>query len=122
MLKKGNADPNITTNKEGATALTVASQFGHASVVKVLIKGDAQVDTVYKGQTPSMMATSQGNETVVETINTLINNDTKCAKCSKSALDLGRILLKCGRCKKVYYCNKECQKAHWKIHKPVCSI
>lgn len=29
-------------------------------------------------------------------------------------------LSKCSRCKCVYYCSKECQKSHWKAHKPKC--
>ncbi|EPQ52052.1 hypothetical protein GLOTRDRAFT_122782 [Gloeophyllum trabeum ATCC 11539] len=27
---------------------------------------------------------------------------------------------KCSRCKKVYYCTKDCQRADWKSHKPTC--
>jgi hypothetical protein len=27
---------------------------------------------------------------------------------------------KCGICKSVYYCSKECQHSHWKIHKKIC--
>ncbi|CAH1796986.1 unnamed protein product [Owenia fusiformis] len=29
-------------------------------------------------------------------------------------------LLKCTRCRVAFYCGKECQKAHWKLHKKVC--
>lgn len=29
-------------------------------------------------------------------------------------------LLTCSRCKKVFYCNVACQKAHWPTHKPEC--
>lgn len=29
-------------------------------------------------------------------------------------------LLRCSRCKSVYYCSKECQKMHWKQHKSSC--
>ncbi len=28
---------------------------------------------------------------------------------------------RCGLCRKVRYCNAECQKAHWQIHKITCS-
>ena len=35
-----------------------------------------------------------------------------CANCHKSADQI------CGGCKRVYYCNKDCAKSHWKKHKP----
>lgn len=31
-------------------------------------------------------------------------------------------LSKCSRCKSVFYCTKECQKSHWKTHKPNCKL
>lgn len=27
---------------------------------------------------------------------------------------------RCGKCKQVYYCDGDCQKAHWRIHKDAC--
>ena len=39
-----------------------------------------------------------------------------CAFCSTEKANL----LKCSRCKSVFYCSKECQKFHWKAHKPNC--
>ena len=32
----------------------------------------------------------------------------------------GRRLLRCSRCHSAYYCNKACQKMHYKIHKRIC--
>ncbi|KAJ6480469.1 hypothetical protein C8R47DRAFT_1135927 [Mycena vitilis] len=29
-------------------------------------------------------------------------------------------LLRCGKCKSVWYCSKECQRKHWSKHKPNC--
>lgn len=40
-----------------------------------------------------------------------------CAACSTTNVPL----LQCARCKAVTYCNKGCQKAHWKIHKQICA-
>lgn len=28
--------------------------------------------------------------------------------------------MRCSRCKKVFYCNQDCQKSHWRLHKKVC--
>ena len=37
-----------------------------------------------------------------------------CGNCSSKASKV------CSKCKIVYYCNRECQKAHWKTHKLEC--
>ena len=37
-----------------------------------------------------------------------------CGSCQTPAIT------KCSRCKKVFYCNRECQKQHWKVHKKQC--
>ena len=29
-------------------------------------------------------------------------------------------LRKCTQCEVAYYCGKDCQRAHWKVHKPAC--
>lgn len=42
-----------------------------------------------------------------------------CSK-DKDELDEGRTLKKCGKCKEVVYCSKECQAADWSKHKKGC--
>ncbi len=42
----------------------------------------------------------------------------RCSYCTSSA----KKLKKCARCKKARYCNAECQKNHWTIHKLRCSL
>ena len=37
-----------------------------------------------------------------------------CVYCNKTAKQ------KCSRCHAVYYCNKDCQSAHYRIHKQLC--
>lgn len=43
-----------------------------------------------------------------------------CAACSRPP-SVGLPLLRCGRCKAVWYCCAECQKSHWGRHKAVCN-
>ena len=40
----------------------------------------------------------------------------KCFQCRKS----GHNLPKCTQCSQAYYCNADCQRKHWKKHKPAC--
>lgn len=42
-----------------------------------------------------------------------------CAACTKLE-DPVQLFLACSRCNIAFYCNKSCQRSHWKIHKPVC--
>ena len=43
-----------------------------------------------------------------------------CAQCGNTRASTGSTMLRCGRCKKVRYCDRNCQKAHWKLHKKTC--
>ena len=38
----------------------------------------------------------------------------KCGLCNSEAT------LTCSKCRSTYYCNKNCQKSHWKVHKKTC--
>ena len=40
----------------------------------------------------------------------------KCFQCGKR----GHKLPKCTQCSQAYYCNADCQRKHWKTHKPAC--
>lgn len=45
----------------------------------------------------------------------------QCAKCGKTQhTNSGVSLRKCGRCKGVNYCSRDCQASHWKEHKKTC--
>ena len=50
----------------------------------------------------------------------VMNKQRFCALCGTSKGKDGADLLKCGQCKLVYYCSKDCQTADWPRHKVGC--
>ena len=46
----------------------------------------------------------------------MADNDGACAACGRKA----EHLLRCARCKSVWYCGAECQRASWGGHKKAC--
>ena len=47
--------------------------------------------------------------------------EAACEICGEKSAEGGKPLLKCGACKVVSYCSKDCQKTDWKrVHKRVC--
>ena len=45
--------------------------------------------------------------------------EARCVVCRVPASDTVT-LMKCGKCKAVKYCSRDCQKTHWKEHRKVC--
>jgi hypothetical protein len=66
-LLDGGADPNIK-NKDGSTALMIASQDGHLEVVKTLLDGGADPNQKRKGITALMLASQFGHLEIVKTL------------------------------------------------------
>ncbi|WQF84603.1 Putative Zinc finger, MYND-type [Colletotrichum destructivum] len=46
--------------------------------------------------------------------------EPSCFHCGKVRADIGKAPKGCGRCERAWYCNVDCQRAHWKVHKPQC--
>jgi len=65
-------------------------------------------DFIYKGPNDSSFMQGQGS-----TIN-------MCDNCGKEESTIGEKMKRCARCKKVMYCDRECQKTAWKKHKKTC--
>ncbi|RAH42834.1 zinc finger MYND domain-containing protein [Aspergillus brunneoviolaceus CBS 621.78] len=45
---------------------------------------------------------------------------TSCFHCGQIESDVGHALRRCGRCKEAWYCDKDCQRGHWRDHKHSC--
>jgi hypothetical protein len=71
------------------------------------------------GLAASPFATTNAAIYAGDAVNTALPNLNKCGYCS--VVQEGR-LMKCARCKKVVYCDRNCQKAAWKEHKITCGI
>eukprot|EP01041_Mallomonas_annulata_P010011 gene10011-20834_t len=52
---------------------------------------------------------------ITSSLSTIQNIHSSCGHCKKS----DGTLSKCGKCKQISYCGRECQVAHWKIHKKI---
>lgn len=49
---------------------------------------------------------------------TLMENTRTCAHCNSPNMAKSR----CGQCKSIWYCDRECQRQHWGSHKAQCSL
>ncbi|PYI21651.1 hypothetical protein BO99DRAFT_420557 [Aspergillus violaceofuscus CBS 115571] len=43
-----------------------------------------------------------------------------CFHCGQIESDVGHVLRKCSKCKQAWYCDKDCQRGHWRDHKHSC--
>jgi hypothetical protein len=49
----------------------------------------------------------------------MVYDERLCGSCRKVVLE-GQ--LRCSQCMYYHYCSRQCQRAHWKAHKPLCAI
>ncbi|CAO3565365.1 unnamed protein product [Mortierella alpina] len=45
----------------------------------------------------------------------------KCGHCDKTETAAGGKLKRCAKCKSAFYCSRDCQTSHWKVHKKACA-
>jgi ankyrin repeat protein len=146
LLDRG-ADVNKVDKKAGCTPLYKAAEHGHLEVARLLIESGACVNIARRegGSTPLAAACQGGHwklvcllldHGAVETACSMpcgelvrkvedVTSDAetrrllarkRCAMCDKLCN-----VKKCGRCRRVLYCSRECQQRHWHQHKSACT-
>lgn len=64
--------------------------------------------------------TSDSSKDTVNKNNADDKTSRRCGACRKTEEELGASLLNCAKCRSTQYCNKECQRKDWKMHKLIC--
>ncbi|KAG2114114.1 hypothetical protein BD769DRAFT_1630034 [Suillus cothurnatus] len=98
------APPDLS-DISGHTALHHACTppLGHLELAKALLEGGANPNVQNR----------YGEEAIREKA---LWEEKECEYCKKKGVALKR----CARCHTVRYCSSDCQRTHWKTHKPLC--
>ena len=112
--------PEIDVNKSNRlnqNALHIACENKDSKMVKILLKHPninvtAKATSISSSKEFDALYAAKSCKEVEGYIKKAIKH--RCLTCNKNGI------LKCGRCKKAYYCSKDCQRKHWKMHKIKC--
>jgi hypothetical protein len=110
----GGVDVNAARRDGGGSPLSVACQHGHCKVVSLLLNHGA-VETACSTATPSGGAARKLEDIASDAQMLRLLVRKRCGMCDKLCA-----VKKCGRCRHVGYCSKECQREHWAQHKLAC--
>jgi hypothetical protein len=117
LLLNAGCDINALNN-DGISALLKAVEKEQINCVCTLVRCGADVDMRCQGFSLDDVA---DQTTIADELKAALRlpaeKRRRCAHCEKTTFAK---LQKCSACRKVYYCNRECQVAHWKRHKPAC--
>jgi ankyrin repeat protein len=117
LLLNAGCDINALNN-DGVSALQYAVQNEHIDCVHTLVRCGADVKVQYQGVSLDYFA---DRTTIADALKAALRlpaeKRRRCAHCDTTTSEK---LQKCSACRRVYYCNRECQVAHWKRHKPAC--
>merc|ERR1711959_362730 len=113
--------PLLCPNMRGFSPITISTALGQIEIVKYLIKKKAKLLPVllirkYEYFSPLGEAERTKKNEVVKFLKKIITESNYlCGVCGYLSENYC-----CSGCKKVYYCGKKHQEAHWQIHKKEC--
>lgn len=94
------------------------------SVILALLKNGAKPDIKYQGKNAIEWANEKGLNKIAELMSNYLTStkDKSYKECSycKSINSSNKKLMKCSRCLTAFYCDQDCQKKDWRIHKLYC--
>jgi ankyrin repeat protein len=117
LLLNAGCDVNALNN-EGFGALYIAVQKEHIDCVRTLVRCGADVTMQVQGFSLDDVADDTITADALKA--TLREPAEKRRRCNHCDTTTSRAMYKCGVCRTTYYCDRECQKADWQRHEPVC--
>ena len=113
LLNQPGIDVDCQDNK-GVTPLHIASDMGKEEYVQMLLAHGADISCkTLEGKTALDCAQEKNLLKIVALLEAAKTRCEACFKLNQSSW--------CGICKVVYYCNRECQRKHWPLHKEKCA-
>jgi ankyrin repeat protein len=108
-------------SNDGRTALDMAMYFGNVESVKTLVRAGADVTSRRNGSTADERANALADGDAMQAALRLPSvKRVEKGRCKQCFATSSEKMLRCSACKNAYYCNAECQSAHWRRHKPTC--
>jgi len=87
--------------------------------VRALVWAGVDITIEVKGLTIEDIAKRTNNDDELRTALLLPAKKWRC--CAHCGTTFDKKMKKCGACKTTNYCDRDCQTAHWPLHKQVCS-
>ncbi|KAG1750547.1 ankyrin repeat-containing domain protein [Suillus paluster] len=123
-LLEGGANPNVQ-NRYGEVPLFFPFQGQDIPILDLLMEHNADLDIKDgNGDSPRALCVVFGPQVTAavrrwerkRSGEKALLEEKECEYCKKK----GSGLKQCGRCHTVRYCSSDCQRMHWKTHKPLC--
>ncbi len=107
-------NPAVAVQSSGASG---SVGYSHSSVVASNQPGHESTDNATATHSPAVGARATP---VSDSAASDSSSSSSSPSSSLTSSSLASSLVLCSRCARVRYCNRECQRAHWRRHRPFC--
>lgn len=114
-IEINNTKREIWIPKDTGIYTIISSAIGEYAMMNIIDKMEIYPDSEHKEIERKPLSI------LTDTVNMILNNPMKnTVKCSRCGYTSNQVKILNCKCKKAHYCDKLCQKAHYKLHKPIC--